>query len=66
MNVIDLCGIHLCMDEAVCSYCLRRGRVYLCPTHLRELACKTKLSVQQIATNLPVFAWVGPPLIDER
>ena len=66
MMVIDLCGAHLCMDDAVCSYTLRRARVCLCEMHLRELGRKTKLSVQEIAAKLPGFVWIGVPLEQEE
>lgn len=66
MKVTDLCGAHLCTENAVCSYILRRVRVHLCVEHLRELRRKTKLSFQEIATKLPGFVWVGAPLTEEQ
>lgn len=59
MSVIHLCGAHLCMGNAVCSYLLRRIRVYLCVDHLRELGRKTNLSPMEIAEKLPEFEWIG-------
>lgn len=66
MKVIDLCGAHLCINKAVCSYILRRAHVHLCEMHLRELGRKTKLSVQEIAAKLPGFVWIGVPLEQEE
>jgi hypothetical protein len=57
--VIHLCGAHLCVNNAVCSYLLRGAHVYLCATHLGELSRKTKLSLQEIAVKLPEFEWIG-------
>jgi hypothetical protein len=62
---IHLCGAHLCMDEAVCSYLLRRVRVHLCATHLRELRRKTSLPIQEIAAKLPEFVWIGAEIQEE-
>jgi hypothetical protein len=65
VKVTDLCGAHLCMENAVCSYILRGVRVHLCADHLRELRKKTSLSFQEIATKLPGFMWVGSPVAEE-
>jgi len=59
VDVIHLCGAHLCMGNAVCSYLLRGARVYLCVDHMRELGHKTSLSLKEIAEKLPEFEWIG-------
>jgi len=65
MSVIHLCGAHLCTHNAVCSYLLRRVRVYLCAAHLRELRRKGGLSYQEIAAKLPGFVWIGDEIREE-
>lgn len=64
--IVDLCGADLCTDDAVCSYLLRRVRVCLCESHLRELSRKSNLSLKEIAAQLPFFTWIGTPLDQER
>jgi hypothetical protein len=66
MSVTYLCGAHLCMDEATCSYMLRGVRVYLCADHLRELGRKTSLSIKEIAEKLPEFEWIGDEMREEE
>jgi hypothetical protein len=62
VTVTQLCGAHLCMDDAVCGYVLRGARVHLCADHLRELSRKASLSFQEIAKKLPGFEWIGDEL----
>ncbi len=66
MSVVPLCGAHLCTDEAVCGYLLRRVRVHLCATHLRELRRKTDLSFQEIVKKLPGFVWNGDEVREDE
>jgi hypothetical protein len=63
--VIHLCGAHLCVSNAVCSYLLRGVRVYLCDKHMLELHHKTKLPLKEIAEKLPEFEWIGEMREDE-